>query len=140
VIELDNLHSSGIEEVDSQHREMNKLLRRLKILQEKGSPKELVLRILKEGMKYVEYHFASEENLMLVIKYPELGHHELEHEKLLRSLKYKLKAYQDDLESLASIMSFLTNWFLSHTQEEDTKIGVYLKSQSQMASEPKENG
>jgi hemerythrin len=136
MIEWNESFSSGIEEVDNQHKELIKLIQRLKITQEKRLPKEFVLRILQETAKYSEYHFISEENLMLVTKYPDFKRHESEHKKLLHSLAYKIKSYQDDLEPLASLITFLTNWFTSHTREEDAKIGVYLEVQHMKSGGP----
>lgn len=38
------------------------------------------------------------------------------------------------------LMTFLTNWFVSHTREEDAKIGAYLKSRNQTAGGAKGDG
>jgi hemerythrin len=111
-----------------QHREFIRLVQRLHILQEKRSSKDFTLRILNELAKYAEYHFASEENLMFVTRCPLMEQQQFEHKKLLRALSYRISALEDGSETLGSLVSFLTTWLLSHTKEEDTKIGKYLNS------------
>jgi hemerythrin len=130
-IAWDNTLSSGIEEVDVQHKEFIKLVNRLHMLQEKHSPKDLTIRILNELVKYAEYHFASEENLMFVTRYPLFEQHQLEHKKLLRALGYRASAFEDGSETLESLVSYLNAWLMSHTKDEDTKIGKYLNALSE---------
>ncbi len=76
-------YTVGVEEIDRQHQDFVKLIRRLQILQEKGNPKHLVIRFIRELGAYAEYHFVSEENIMYLIRYPDLQHQESEHSKLL---------------------------------------------------------
>lgn len=128
MIAWDESVSSGIEEIDLQHKEFFKIIQRLQILNDKGSGKDFTLRILQELVKYTEYHFISEENLMILTKYPSIEHHQLEHKKLLRSLNYWIQAFEDGNEKLAALLSFLASWLTSHTKSEDCRIGEYLNS------------
>ena len=124
----DDSLSSGIEEVDVQHKEFIKLIQRIQILHEKQAPKNLTLRILQELLKYAGYHFASEENIMSVTRYPMIERHEAEHRKLLRGLQYWVGAFEDGSESLESLLHFLCSWLVCHTRDEDSKIGKYVSA------------
>jgi hemerythrin len=128
VLAWDDSLSSGIEEVDNQHKEFIKLIRRIQLLHEKHGPKDLTLRVLHELMKYADYHFASEENIMSVMKYPMIERHKAEHRKLLIGLGYWIGAFEDGSESLGSMLGFLCSWLVCHTRDEDSKIGKYVST------------
>ncbi len=122
----DDSLSSGIEEVDLQHKEFIKLIQRIQILHEKNASKDFTFRILQELLKYAEYHFASEENIMSVMRYPMIERHQAEHKKLLRGLGYWIGAFNEGTESLGSLLNFLCAWLLCHTRDEDSRIGKYV--------------
>jgi len=123
--------STGVAEIDAQHKDFIKLIQRLQILHEKDGSKEFILRILLEMAKYAEYHFVSEENLMMLFKYPLLTQHQEQHNMLLRSVKYKIEAFENGILSLEEVIAFLSDWLLSHTAKEDGKIGDYLGSREE---------
>ncbi len=118
--------STGIEEIDSQHKDFIKIIQRLVILRRQDSSQEFVGRVLLELLKYTEYHFVSEENLMTVIGYPWLRVQQTEHAKLLRTLNYKIHALQENLETLDDTIHFLIQWAIHHIKVEDGKIGDFV--------------
>jgi hemerythrin len=120
-------YTVGVEEIDRQHQDFVKLIRRLQILQEKGNPKHLVIRFIRELGAYAEYHFVSEENIMYLIRYPDLQHQESEHSKLLGSFQEKVRSYEEGRVSLEGLIQFLVDWFVSHSTEEDKKIGRHVQ-------------
>jgi hemerythrin len=129
----DDSFSTGIAEIDGQHKEFIKLIQRIEILHKKNSSQDFIRRILQELTKYAEYHFVSEENLMLLLKYPSIKAHQVEHQQLLRSVKYRVEAFENGLETLEAVIDFLITWFTSHTVQEDRKIGEYLSAQAASA-------
>jgi len=123
--------STGVAEIDAQHKDFIKLIQRLQILHEKGSSKDFILRILLELAKYAEYHFVSEENLMLLFNYPFLKQQQEQHQMLLRSVKYKFEAFENGILSLEEVIAFLSDWLISHTTKEDHKIGDHLRTREE---------
>lgn len=122
----DESFSTGIEEIDSQHKDFIKIIQRLEILRRQDSSQEFVRRVLLELLKYTEYHFVSEENMMIVIGYPWLLVQQREHTRLLRTLNYKIDALQESLETLDDTIHFLTQWTIHHIKKEDGKIGDFV--------------
>ncbi|MCU0580434.1 MAG: hemerythrin family protein [Desulfobacterota bacterium] len=120
-------YAVGVEEIDRQHQDFVKLIRRLQILQEKGNPKHLVIRLIRELGAYAQYHFVSEENIMYLIRYPGLQRQESEHSRLLESFQEKVKSYEGGRVSLEGLIQFLIDWFVSHSTEEDQKIGSHIQ-------------
>ncbi len=119
-------YSVGVEEIDRQHKDFLKLINRLNILHGKGDPPVLISRYLQELGAYAAYHFVSEENIMYLLKYPDLSRQEAEHRKLLVAFSQKVKAYQAGSKGVDSLIQSLMDWFLSHTSLEDRKIGDHL--------------
>jgi hemerythrin len=123
-------YSVGVEEIDRQHQDFIKLIRRIQIIHEKGDPKDLMVRIIEELGAYAKYHFVSEENIMYLIRYPDLPRQESEHRKLIEAFQKKVKGYEEDEISLDGLIQFLLNWFVEHTTEEDKKISRYIEQMS----------
>jgi hemerythrin-like metal-binding protein len=121
----DESYAIGIEEIDRQHMEFMRLLRRFNL----GVPKTssaVQLRILDELLKYADYHFSSEENMMFFTKYPELTAQQREHVRLRNGLLSRVEAYRRTPETGEQLIEFLYDWFINHIQIEDRKIAVYL--------------
>jgi hemerythrin len=120
-------YSVGVEEIDRQHKDFLKLINRLNILHGKGDPPDLIWRFLQELGAYAAYHFISEENIMVLLKYPGLSRQEVEHQKLLEVFNQKAKDYRAGSEGVDSLLHFLMDWFIAHTTLEDQKIGDHLR-------------
>ena len=119
-------YAVGVEEIDRQHQDFVKLIRRLQILQEKGNAKHLVVRLIRELGAYAEYHFISEENIMYLTRFPDLARQEAEHGKLLGSFREKVKGYDEGRVTLEAFIQFLISWFETHSTEEDKQIGRHV--------------
>jgi hemerythrin-like metal-binding protein len=122
----DDKYAIGVEEIDRQHMEFIKLLRRFNIGIQKAIPVAVQLRILQELVKYADYHFTSEENIMIFTKYPHLVTQQSEHSKLLSSLDRRVDGYKRAPENGEQFSDFLYDWFVNHTQIEDRKIADYI--------------
>jgi hemerythrin len=116
----------GIEEIDRQHIDFIKLINRFVIVSGSGTHIRLQDRILLEILKYVEYHCVSEENLMIISKYPGIGVQEEEHRALLKTFQYKYAGVREGTINGNDIIKYLVNWFLQHTQEADRKFAAFL--------------
>jgi len=118
--------SVGVEEIDRQHQEFVRLIGRLQTMQELKSPHGVILRILRELLKYADFHFESEENLMVLVKYPELDQHREEHKHLLKTAEAMTAAFASGKEPVESVLDFLADWFALHTQSSDKAAGRFI--------------
>ena len=125
----DESYNIGIEEIDRQHMEFIKLLRRFNFGVQKAAPVSLQLRILTELVKYADYHFSSEENIMLLTKYRDTPAQQEEHCRILNWLGRRVDAYRRAPETGEQLSGFLYAWFVDHTQIEDRKIATYICSE-----------
>jgi len=122
----DESYEIGVEEIDRQHMDFVKLLRRFNIGGHAPNNLPLQLRILQEMLKYAKYHFCSEENIMFFTKYPALAIQEKEHAELLRSLLRSIDKYRLGRLNGEALSEFLYDWFINHTQTEDRKIAAHI--------------
>jgi len=117
---------TGVEEIDRQHKEFVKLINRLNIIHDCGNYSGYALRLLNEVGKYADYHFTSEENLMIITKYPQLESQEKAHKDLLIRYRQLVESYKSQNAGIDDIIHFLEVWFTGHTVQVDKKIGEFL--------------
>jgi hemerythrin len=126
LMEWNDSYSVGVEEIDLQHKAFLALINRLSILQERGTPRPMTQRMLLEVLKYAEYHFVSEENLMMLTECPLLSQQQEEHNNLVRAMTERYNAFANGEESLDAVLVFLVGWFSSHTVNVDKAAGLYI--------------
>jgi hemerythrin len=124
----DSKFEIGHERIDFEHRIFLGLIRDLSAEVEKDVDSERIGRILREIVKYAEFHFVSEENIMTDISYPDLVEHRCHHEMLLAQLADRIQGYRVTRELPDAIVSFLFQWFALHTSQEDKKIAQFVKA------------
>lgn len=122
----DDRFNVGHPRIDHEHQVFLDLIRSVHRAAEDGATAERVHRLLTEVRKYADFHFYSEENLMLDCAYPDYEAHRGEHQRLLASLDDKLQRYRGGALGLADLVEFLFTWFALHTTGSDKKIAAYL--------------
>jgi hemerythrin len=122
-------YMTGIEKIDKQHQEFVKLINSLNIIQGYGDNLEYALRLMTEVGKYADYHFACEENLMYLTKYPHRERQQKEHMDILQEYRQLMQDYQDNKATIEDVIKYLEGWFAKHVVDEDKKIGEYLQQQ-----------
>ncbi len=127
-VEWKDEYLTGIDEIDLQHKAFVKLINRLNIIHDYSNKKAIAIRLLSEIEKYAQYHFISEENIMFLIKYPEIDRQQQAHAALLDEYLHRMQSYLNDKGTIEDVIRFLEKWFVWHTVEEDRKIGVYVKT------------
>lgn len=104
-----------------------KLLNRFLIIFASGSHISIQDRILLEILKYFEYHCISEENLMLIYRYPNMNIHERMHNSFLKELRNKLYGIKNGSINGNDVVKYLFNhWFLNHSQTDDRLFSEYI--------------
>ncbi|MCL2020596.1 MAG: bacteriohemerythrin [Betaproteobacteria bacterium] len=121
-------YSVGIAEIDEQHKTLFVMIEKLHqaIMKHEGSAACKV--ILAELVDYARVHFALEQTLMRVGKYPEYE----EHCRLHKELVEEVEALQQKIASGRAAISFellqfLRTWLSKHILSEDMKYGAFFK-------------
>lgn len=113
--------------IDTEHRMLIMLFKKLDIAIKTGEPKDAILNVIVEVKKFAEFHFVSEENLMREVGYPELARHEAIHSGLLSQLEVVISRISQKREFPDDLLFFLNNWTITHIGLEDQKIADYVR-------------
>ncbi|MFA5904307.1 MAG: bacteriohemerythrin [Desulfobacula sp.] len=119
---------TGIEEIDTQHKELVRLINLLhKAMKQQKGVKEAG-GILSDLAKYTVFHFGFEEEQFTKFRYPETGNHKKIHKELVG----KVIAFQADFENgkatvTMDLMDFLVDWLKSHIMKTDMAYVPFLK-------------
>jgi hemerythrin-like metal-binding protein len=118
--------SIGVDEIDTQHRDFIRLINRLQIMHDMKASRYLILRLLMELAKFWEYHFTSEENLMIIARYPGLEHHRRCHLQVLQTLNDRYKSFETGEAEIDSIIDILKDWLDDHIRSVDKLAGQFI--------------
>ena len=123
--EWENRIKSGHESIDQEHQIFFTLISNASKAAE-SQYSSTTRSLLIEIRKFAEFHFASEEELMVATSYPDYEHHRNAHIKLLESLQHKISEFDNETVQLNEITKFLFEWFTKHTTEADSKMAAFL--------------
>ncbi len=127
MLKWDHRYELGNDKIDAEHRIFLELIVDFHDAANQGASKDKMIRIFKEISKYAEFHFVSEENLMIDYDYPELTQHAQMHHRLLAEVDDKFHGFNLGQISSAEVFQFLFEWFAFHTSSEDKKLVGYIK-------------
>jgi len=115
----------GHERIDQEHQIFITLIgntSKAAELQHSSTTRSLLIEI----RIYAEFHFLSEENLMIEADYPDHAKHKDAHIKLLAALDSKINEFDEGTVQLDKVADFLFEWFTKHTTDADKKMAAYL--------------
>jgi hemerythrin len=115
-------YETGYDRIDWEHRVFLDLVSEFVLAVDEGQEHTLILRLAHEIYKYADFHFFSEERVMVKIGYPDAEHHRQVHRALLEELRTFIESLATDGCLADSLARFLVRWFLSHTANEDHKL------------------
>ncbi len=121
-------YSIGIKKIDEEHKNLVQNLNELYEALKAGTGRETLEKVLSNLVAYTKTHFATEENLMMLYKYPEYEQHKAIHEKMTGNVLKLVGQYRDNtLKSPVEITNFLKDWLTKHIMRTDKKYGPFLK-------------
>lgn len=122
----DPKYEIGNELIDKEHRSFIELIRNVAYSIEGDAGSDYIARLLVEVEKYAEFHFVSEENVMISCGYPELERHRQSHRSLIQRLRDHIERYvRGEIEAVTAL-EFLMDWFGTHTVREDQRIAEHI--------------
>ena len=120
-------YSVGIAKIDDQHKKLVGFLNELYDAMKAGKGKDALDTVLVGLVEYTKTHFATEESMMKLHKYPDYEVHKEKHDKLTAyviDLKKKFDAGQ--ISNPIQITNFLKDWLGKHILGTDKMYGPFL--------------
>lgn len=121
---------SGNETIDAQHKQLFEYMNNFFDSISKEYGHETTVRTLNFLVKYVGYHFKTEEEFMRSTHCPAYKEHKSAHRKIVDDLMgcYKKLITDGNSEFLMSeLTTLLQEWFVNHIMTHDLKLAEYLK-------------
>jgi hemerythrin len=89
--------------------------------------KEEFKKTVHNAVKYVKYHFSTEEQIMEKVSFPEFQDHKKQHTDFTQEVLNEVKAFEEGKKFVPNqFVRFLRDWVLSHIAITDSKLGEFL--------------
>ena len=128
LIEWNKSIEVGNPEIDAEHKIFVSIIQRIEAEISTNGNKEYIINLVKELLKYVEFHFCSEENMMIREEYPDYLWHKKIHSRLIVELKDRIYILKYEYIDFQVLLKFLITWFKQHTSKEDLNFAKFLNS------------
>lgn len=120
-------YSIGVELIDEQHKHLFEIGNKIYDLLENYlyvDKYDKIVVIINELREYTRYHFKSEEDYMIQMKYPKYFNQKVEHDDFIGKIEEidlgDLDKNQD--KHIRDILTFVFNWILEHILKKDKLI------------------
>ena len=131
-IDLSEAYKIGIDSVDQEHRFLIGIYNDLVGKIDKGNPDDLIESVIKKLFDYADYHFASEERVMISTDFPGLEPHRRQHESFVRSLNDLVTDRTGDKAAdLSRVVAFVGSWIRGHILVTDKQLGEFVLTRYQ---------
>ncbi|MDH5189937.1 MAG: bacteriohemerythrin [Gammaproteobacteria bacterium] len=119
--------SVSISEIDDQHKIIIGLINEVDEAAHASEEHEKLAHVLSELIDYTKAHFAVEESLMRIFKYPGYDEHKQKHEKLIERVIH----FQDQFNRGNTLVAkelhyFLQDWLIKHIQGTDREYTPFM--------------
>lgn len=117
-------YETGNNEVDEQHKKLFEIGNQAFILLKNPlieDKYDKIVDIIEELKAYTQYHFKSEEEYMMKIRYKGFFAHKLEHDDFIKKfdeIDYS-RIDQGQKQYILEILDFISNWITNHILEKD---------------------
>jgi hemerythrin len=129
LLDWNDSYSVSIRAFDEHHRHLFDLLNKLHDAMKAGKSEAVLGAILQELVSYAATHFAAEEALMQLHRYPVLAEHRKQHQELAAQVTDFEKKYRSGEILLGlPLMEFLRGWLTEHIRAADRQYSGYLRS------------
>ena len=131
IINWNKSFETGHPIVDGQHKKLFAMVNQLHTAIEEKHTKLVLSDTIENLSDYVATHFKTEEELMLLHKFPNFDQHKKLHEDLKEQAFKLIKLFSlGKVDLSATISKFLSDWLQNHILENDIKMISWLKQQT----------
>jgi hemerythrin-like metal-binding protein len=119
----------GYQTIDEQHQELVALVNELHDVLSAGNDRARIGDVFQRLLRYIDYHFAFEAELMLREAYPESASHLKEHAGLAARAEALWSTYGAGDEVVGfELLEFLVDWLKDHIVVRDAALATHLRT------------
>lgn len=120
-------YSIGVEMIDEQHKHLFEIGNRIYDLLENyllADKYDKIVAVVQELSDYTKYHFKTEEDYMIQIKYPKYFSQKVEHDDFIQKIEEidLTDIDKDQDKHIRDILTFVFHWVLEHILKKDKLI------------------
>lgn len=120
-------YSVGIASIDAEHQKLIGLINDLHAAMLEGRGKDVIGKTLDGLASYTVSHFAHEEKLMQLHRFPGFEQHKAEHDKLIGKVKVLQQNFRLGKASVSvEVMTFLQDWLIGHIVGMDKHYAAFM--------------
>jgi hemerythrin-like metal-binding protein len=131
-IEWNSSMSTGIDEIDVQHKELIRMLNALSDAMRSGKGKDEIEKILIFAGEYAQQHFACEERYFVQYHCDAAAENRAGHAQFITRFNGFMQDFREKGSSFALVMkiySEFSNWLVKHILGVDVKLREVVKAQ-----------
>jgi len=128
----DEKYATGIELVDSQHKELFSLTNELfhACMGDDDALKDVFKETMERMVDYVRFHFGAEQQMLQRINYPDYQEHKKQHDTLVRDILEAVNSFNKGEKFVANqFVRTMRDWILSHIALTDRLYVAYITEQ-----------
>lgn len=119
----------GVREIDNQHRTLLSIYNDLSEAIEQDASGEVTAAALDRLLHYTDFHFKTEERMMVEHGYPMSSAHTAEHYVLIeRSKLLQHRLQGGDTQVATDTLDFLRRWLVNHILKVDRDLAEFLQA------------
>jgi len=125
----DEKYATGIQLIDSQHKELFSLTNELfrACLGGEETLKDVFRDTMGRMVDYVRFHFGDEQELLQRVKYPDYPEHKKQHDTLILEILESVKEYNEGKKFVPNqFVRTLRDWILGHIAHYDKLYASYI--------------
>jgi len=131
LIKWNNNLACGIKIIDTQHMGLVEMVNEMfnHVSGDEQTEREYFNKVIREAVRYVRTHFATEERIMRLTRFKGYAEHKKEHDKFITTVIKNIYEYESGGGSrmkLSSFTKFLKDWILSHIALVDKQYFKHL--------------
>ena len=124
-------YAVNIGSIDAQHQMLFAVGRELYAAMSAGKGKSVLAKILDRLVQYTAMHFAHEERLMQLHKYPDFAAHKAEHDALAKQVVAFQAEFNSGRATMAvQVLQFLKDWLEKHIKGSDMRYAPHMKERA----------
>ncbi len=129
LVNWNDSYNVNVKLFDSQHKQLFDLINQLHDSMMVGKGKEVMAEVLKSLLNYTKTHFADEERLLKMHKYPDYERQVKEHDLFVQQIaELQKKQTEGNAAITLTTLNFLRDWLQKHINGDDKKYSGFLNT------------